>query len=189
MHLRPPDLTFTVPGRPRTKGSMRAIRPGVMIEGNKYSSAWRQIARLEATNACRGRPPFPEKAAYIVRMTCLFKRPLCHYRRDGRLKPTAPALCAVRIGDVEKIARNLYDAMEGVVWRDDAQIVESRTCKAWAPNGREYSRVEVWCLSGESAETFDVTTCAWGEGGVGSPLGEKTAKPPAGKIADHDSLY
>lgn len=61
----------------------------------------------------------------------LFPRPAGHYRRDGTLKPSAPAHHAVK-PDGSKLQRSTEDALSGLVIEDDARIVgtawEKRYC-------------------------------------------------------------
>jgi Holliday junction resolvase RusA-like endonuclease len=44
--------------------------------------------------------------------------------------------------DVDNLAKALYDALKGIVWRDDSQIVQSFSDKLIAA-GDEQPRVEV----------------------------------------------
>jgi Holliday junction resolvase RusA-like endonuclease len=61
----------------------------------------------------------------------LFTRPAGHYRKDGTLKPSAPAYHAVK-PDGSKLQRSTEEALSGLVIEDDARIVgtvwEKRYC-------------------------------------------------------------
>lgn len=59
-------------------------------------------------------------------------RPKSHFRSDGiQLKPGAPSHHIIR-PDCGKLARSTTDAMTGIVWRDDAQIVVDHGEKAFS---------------------------------------------------------
>jgi Holliday junction resolvase RusA-like endonuclease len=56
-----------------------------------------------------------------VRVAFRLPRPKGHYGRRG-LRPSAPAYPNV-MPDLDKLARAILDALTGIVWRDDAQVV------------------------------------------------------------------
>lgn len=60
----------------------------------------------------------------------LFTRPAGHYRKDGSLKPSAPAHHAVK-PDGSKLQRSTEDALSGLVIEDDARIVRTVWDKRW----------------------------------------------------------
>lgn len=64
-----------------------------------------------------------------LRVTFVRPRPAGHYGRTG-LRPSAPAHPTVR-PDLTKMLRALEDALTGVVWRDDAQVVHLDVVKAY----------------------------------------------------------
>ena len=62
-------------------------------------------------------------------MTMIFhrRRPASHYRANGemhRYPVTRP--------DALKLARAVEDALTGIIWLDDAQIVEEHLTKRWS---------------------------------------------------------
>ena len=61
-----------------------------------------------------------------LRAVFVFPRPATHFgtgRNAGRLKPSAPVYCRTR-PDVDKLLRAIGDAITGVVFRDDARVVD-----------------------------------------------------------------
>lgn len=66
-------------------------------------------------------------------------RPKSHYGARG-LRPSAPDYPAVR-PDVTKLLRAVEDACTGVVWRDDAQVVEQHAGKSYGEPARAYVTV------------------------------------------------
>lgn len=71
----------------------------------------------------------------------VFYRPRlkAHLRKDGSVKDSALDAKPVSKPDVLKLARGVEDALTGVVWRDDAQIVDERIRKMYG----EPARVEI----------------------------------------------
>jgi Holliday junction resolvase RusA-like endonuclease len=122
-----PAITIIVHGLPAPQGSKKHVGGGVMIESSKKVKPWRQdvkYAALEATDTIAGWTPLD--GPLIASMTFAFARPKGHYR-TGRnahlLRDTAPLRPAV-MPDLSKILRSTEDALTGVVWADDARVVE-----------------------------------------------------------------
>lgn len=61
-------------------------------------------------------------------------RPKGHYGVRG-LRPSAPAHPTTR-PDITKLLRAVEDALTGIVWRDDAQVVEQRASKVYGEPAR-----------------------------------------------------
>lgn len=70
----------------------------------------------------------PQGAPVIVEIVCYLPRPKGHYRSNGQLKNWAPQYCTSK-PDKDNIEKAVYDAMTGVVWHDDAQVVDGRLIK------------------------------------------------------------
>jgi crossover junction endodeoxyribonuclease RusA len=75
-------------------------------------------------------------AAITLSVVFIFARPKSHFRANGQLKPSAPAHCTGRIGDVSKLVRAVEDAMTGILYNDDAQIISLIAHRRFA-NDRE----------------------------------------------------
>ena len=142
-------IRFFVPGIPRTAGSKRVFlnrktgRP-IVTEDNTKSKEWRTaVAWIAAENM-----KVPLEGPLAVTFEFQFMRPKGHYGSKG-LRASAPLHPAVR-PDLLKCARSTEDAMSGLAYRDDAQIVHETLIKrygcqagAWitiaAANGQEGS--------------------------------------------------
>jgi Holliday junction resolvase RusA-like endonuclease len=128
-------LRFTVLGKPQPAGSKRAfaIRKGgvptgqiAVTDDNPAAKSWQQEIRVAARQAMVEigdhallDGPLELRAWFYT------PRPRRHYR-TGRnahlLRDDAPAYPIVR-PDTTKLLRGLEDALTGVSWRDDAQVV------------------------------------------------------------------
>lgn len=146
-------LKFTVIGQPQTAGSKRAFvlrrRGGEIItrangspivnvtDDNAKSKGWRQTVAWSARQAFSGELL---RGALSVEFMFYRPRPKGHFRTNGELnKAGAEAPHPTTKPDVLKLARAAEDALTGVVWGDDAQIVDERLVKRWG----EPARLEV----------------------------------------------
>jgi Holliday junction resolvase RusA-like endonuclease len=129
-------ITFRVFGHPQPGGSKRAfpIRAGGQLTGrvavadsNPRAKDWKQLVIAAAFDHLDTQiAPVPYTGPLVVEITFLLARPKGHYgtgRHQQNIRRSAPTYPAVR-PDVSKLARPTIDALTGVVWRDDAQIVD-----------------------------------------------------------------
>lgn len=147
-------ITFTVYGHPATAGSKRAFIPTrkggdmvtrpngkpmvVITDDNMAGKAWRQDVRSAARSAYDGELL---RGPLSVTLRFFRQRPKSHFgsgKNASVLKGSAPSHPTTK-PDVLKLARAIEDALTGVVWEDDAQIVHEVLDKAWG----EPERVEV----------------------------------------------
>ncbi len=120
-------ITFRVIGEPVPQGSMRGfVRGGrvALTSDNPKLHNWRDVigwtARQEVTELVSG----PLK----VQATFFLTRP--------KSCPKARVHPAVK-PDVDKLIRACFDALTGVVWGDDAQVVEVSAYKVYAAPGEQ----------------------------------------------------
>jgi Holliday junction resolvase RusA-like endonuclease len=120
-------VTFTVLGPPQPQGSKTTGRTHTgqpyLRESNRHLQPWRQAIAAAALEAMNGHPaltgPLRLHALFI------FTRPANHYgtgRNAERLKPSAPPYVQTR-PDTDKLLRAIGDALAGIVYRDDNQLV------------------------------------------------------------------
>ena len=137
-------IRFTAYGTPAPAGSKRGFPlrakggkiVGVrMTDDSKRGKPWQAAVRAEAAEVMAGAPllngPLEVTATFHVR------RPKGHYGVRG-LRPAAPGWPAVK-PDAAKLWRAVADALTGVVWRDDAQVVVEHVTKQYG----EPERVDV----------------------------------------------
>jgi Holliday junction resolvase RusA-like endonuclease len=121
------QISFYVPGKPQPGGSKRPfLIPGTkrinVTDANKHVGGWKQDVKVFAHQAYQGallRGPL------LVRCTFCIERPKGHYRTGKNshlLKDSAPAYPLSK-PDATKLFRSTEDALTGVIWKDDAQIV------------------------------------------------------------------
>jgi Holliday junction resolvase RusA-like endonuclease len=138
------SFSITVYGKPEPAGSKRAfINPktkrAIVTDANAKAKPWKQEVAGAAFEAVSGLPPY----TFAVELDVEFylRRPRAHLTSKGVLKPNAPQYHGVR-PDATKLVRAVEDAMTGIVWRDDAQVVRQSVVKFYADPG-EAERCEI----------------------------------------------
>jgi len=95
---------YFVPGRPVGQGSMRSLGKGRMTHNNPHLKAWRQAVGWAAKAACPGGEPTDAEVFVTL-----------HFAVRPRRQGDAP--------DLDKLVRAVLDALSGIVYRDDKQVV------------------------------------------------------------------
>lgn len=121
------SITFFVAGTPVTQGSKKAFvvkgRAVIVDDADRELKSWREAVASEARR----------QSAFIdgpVAITCVFKlrKPASRPRRD--VVPQG------RRNDIDKLLRAVMDALTGVLFTDDGDVVNASVGKRWAsPDG------------------------------------------------------
>jgi Holliday junction resolvase RusA-like endonuclease len=129
-----PAITITVHGLAAPQGSKRHVGRGIMVESSKKVAPWRQDVKHAALAITETHPDWTVlDGPLAVAMTFTFDRPKGHYRtgRNAHLlresAPTRPA----GMPDLSKLVRSTEDALTGVVWKDDARVVDYVRLGKW----------------------------------------------------------
>lgn len=126
-------LTFTVYGVAQPKGSMRAFQPRgmhfpIVTESNKSVRGWQQLV---AEGASRAIGALDADARGVltagVRLSVVFYLP----RPKALLKRGLP-IAHLKKPDLDKLTRAVNDALKGVVYQDDSQLIELLARKVYA---------------------------------------------------------
>ncbi|KKM78858.1 hypothetical protein LCGC14_1355730 [marine sediment metagenome] len=143
-------ITFTVYGRPATQGSKRAFvrtkkdgsKVAIVTEDNKRLLAWRQEVASAALQVYDG-PLITGPVRLSVEY--FYHRPQSHYGRGRNartLSASAPVLLKTTTPDLSKLTRAIEDALSGVLYRDDALIVDRHDSKCWGERDMAVVTVE-----------------------------------------------
>lgn len=135
-------VDFFVPGIPQPQGSAKAFvvagRARITSDNPKLHS-WRVDVRSRASECATA----PIAGPVSLSVQFYLPRPRGHFgtgRNEALLRPGAPMYPAVK-PDLDKLVRAVGDALTGVVWRDDAQVVvieaRERYCSAGEVPGTE----------------------------------------------------
>lgn len=128
-------IRIVVSGEPKTKGSLKPIGRGRLVEDVKGSSAWRACVAWAARNQYRGHPlDEPTAVDFEVRVIPPKSAP--------KRRVTLPA--TKFSGDIDKHARNILDALkDGGVLLDDSRVVDLHGRKRHCLPGEEPGAVIV----------------------------------------------
>lgn len=145
---KPIQMQLRVKGEPVPAGSYRPVpirKQGIdvgsrVINDNPKTKGWQTLITWSWWKHVRlvmGPDWFPWGGPVVLRATFYFARPAAHYGRGKyaeKLRRDAPA-AKVTKPDVSKLLRAIEDAMTGVVYKDDAQIVSATTSKEFGEPG------------------------------------------------------
>lgn len=132
-------IAFTVYGTAEPAGSKRAFVVGGkarVTDANRKSAPWKQEVASQGAEATADLDLLDGPLA--VCFTIYVPRPAGHFGKAGNVLPSARVFPTVK-PDLLKLARGIEDALTGIVWRDDSQIVSERLFKMYG----EPARVEI----------------------------------------------
>ncbi len=132
-------IEFFVPGKPQPAGSKRAFpfkkkngKLGVAVsDDNPKSHDWKSLVKLAAHEH---RPDSLLQGPLEMELWFHVERPKHHFgsgRRSKILKPSAPTR-PTKKPDTTKLTRCVEDGLTGIIWSDDAQIVDQHCHKVFA---------------------------------------------------------
>ncbi|WP_396902750.1 RusA family crossover junction endodeoxyribonuclease [Mycolicibacterium sp.] len=135
----PWPVTFFAPGKPIPQGSKNLNRHGAMYDQQgKDLDVWRKTVWAYARQAMRRNPAAPAGVPMVCEVEFVMYRP----KNLPKRKPTPPA---TKKPDTDKLQRAIGDAMTGVVFADDSQIVRWMAEKRTAEPGEQMgARITVY---------------------------------------------
>lgn len=116
----PGRVKLFVPGSPAPQGSKRHVGRGILIESSKAVGPWRERIALAAHSHGDG----PKAGPVGVSLEFVMPRP-----KSAPKRSTPPA---VKRPDLDKLTRAILDALTGIAWNDDSQVVTIHATKRLA---------------------------------------------------------
>lgn len=140
-------IKFFVHGLPKSQP-----RPRACVRGNHASvydagtaNDWKySVARTARENS----PEKPFSGPVALYITIYLPRPKSHFytskKRGGELREDAPIYCAKK-PDVDNYAKAIMDALtdSGVIWMDDAQVVDINCRKLFADDAAAGAKITI----------------------------------------------
>lgn len=130
-------LRFTVAGVAQPRGSKtpgrRADGSVFVRDDNPKSRDWMKTVSRTAAAAMFQASKRPTGKPVLLAVTVYRTRPQGHFgtgKNAAEVKPGAPAYPATK-PDTTKLVRGIEDALNEVVWTDDAIVVDQRNSKRW----------------------------------------------------------
>lgn len=114
-------------------------------------------------------PMYPKEVPVCIDIDFVFRRPKPLQTR----KYPEGFLWRPKGDDVDNLEKAVYDALNGILWHDDRQIVEGRTRKLWAKRGEDAMIVIV---VKKACDPPLVTCDFWNEGAVDLFAGRKAGE-------------
>lgn len=134
-------ISFTVYGTAAPAGSKRGFynakaRRVILTDDSKHSRPWKaQVS--DAAGQAMGDTPLLDGPLDLC-LTFVVVRPKGHFgtgKNAARVRASAPEYPTVK-PDLLKLARAVEDALTGIVYRDDAQIVSESLSKIYGEPAR-----------------------------------------------------
>lgn len=119
-------ISFTVPGPPVPQSRPRVFRNGGVKTDSERVEAFKQACKI-----CCPRGKFFHGAVTFT-IHCEFKRPT-------KSKYDFP----MTQGDVDNLAKAAMDALEGIVYRKDGQVMKMISTKEFSDSGKESAFITV----------------------------------------------
>lgn len=131
-------VRFVVNGKAQPAGSKRGfvVKGHVnIVDANPKSKPWKEQVAAAAREAAKSVGPLPYEGPVIAHFEFEERRPASHFLKDGRLnKEGRSKIWPVKKPDALKLARAVEDALSGIIYKDDSQIVRELIEKRY---GRE----------------------------------------------------
>jgi Holliday junction resolvase RusA-like endonuclease len=138
-------IKLTVAGAPKGKGRPRFVK----ATGHTYTPIDTEHAehRIQQEWITAGRPTLDGPLGLAVHL--VLQRPKSHYRRDGTLSAAGErSPRPIRKPDVDNALKLVADALNGLAYRDDAQIVYASVQRDWAQQGDlDHTRITLRVLA------------------------------------------
>ena len=115
----------------------------ILTSTSKGLKPWRELIAYQAAayiTECKDGDPsclvgfLPKPEAVEVEIRFTFIRPKSHLKKSGELTKSAP-LFKITYPDIDKLARAVLDALTGVFYEDDSQVVHLVVHKDYADPG------------------------------------------------------
>jgi len=131
------QIELFVPGIPAGAGSkkgfyIKKINKVIMSPASKKTKPWMESVRWAAIQAGYNGKLLLTKPVHL-QLTFYYHRPKGHYgtgKNAGNLKGSAPKHKTTQ-PDLCKLVRAVEDALTGLVWEDDRQIVVHKNAKTY----------------------------------------------------------
>lgn len=104
-----------------------------MVESCKRVKSWRGLVN----NVARKFIKEPFTGACEVLLVFKLKRRKDHFNSKGEVKSNAPKQYLVKRNDLDKLVRSTLDALSGVAYLDDCQVIKVIASKEYADSEKD----------------------------------------------------
>lgn len=144
-------IVFTIPGEARAWARARVrVIPGHGVRHfmDNNTRSYESLVKMAAEGAMRGRDPLQEPLAMSI---LIRKQPP---KSASGVKTRAMLAGELRPGvkpDLSNLAKGIEDALNGIAYRDDAQIVDLRVAKIYSREAGVDVLIKLWVRHMEEA--------------------------------------
>jgi Holliday junction resolvase RusA-like endonuclease len=121
-------VLITIPGVPRGKGRPRFVRATGRTYTPEQTASYEGVIRHEASLEMRGEPPMEGPLAIAV--TAVVAMPK-RFGKKHRQAVEAGQLWPTTRPDADNYLKTACDALNGIVYRDDSQLVRMEAVKCY----------------------------------------------------------
>ena len=139
-------MKITIYGNPIGKARPKFARRGKHTMAYNPKESEEGLFAMRAKAMLGGKKPL--QGAVAVHAEYFLPRPKGHYgtgKNSSKLKPSAPRH-VLKKPDLDNLLKFSWDALNGVAWLDDSQVVESSESKRWADDGLPRTEISIWPL-------------------------------------------
>ena len=128
-------VAFVIPGTPVGKGRPKFARRGnfTVAYTPEKTASYENLVKLAASGAMAGRPPMEGAADVSI---ALFVTPPASWSQKKQRSALLGHLFPTSKPDMDNVIKGIFDAMNGIVWQDDKQVVSLRVFKRYSDTAR-----------------------------------------------------
>jgi Holliday junction resolvase RusA-like endonuclease len=141
-------VTFNIPGQPVPKGRPKFARRGAHVVAYTPAAtvSYENLVKMAATLAMCGVEPTAGPVALSVSLSMQIP---ASWSNKRRALAAAGSIAATKKPDADNVLKGIKDGCNGIVWRDDAQVVRIVLEKWYSETPG--ALVEVSTTNGEAA--------------------------------------
>lgn len=142
-------ISFTVPGQPQGKGRAKIVKIGGFsrMATPQKTVAYEGLVAHAAQLAMNGAPPIDAACCANVFVDCQVP---ASWSQKKQRRALAGEILPTSKPDIDNIVKAIFDGCNGVVWRDDVLIVDTRIRKRYSATPGVH--VDVWSLEGPAEQ-------------------------------------
>lgn len=114
-------VEFFVPGQPQGKGRPRAVKIAghTRLATPQKTVAYEGLVALAGTSAMEGRPMVEGAVSVDMVLTCQIPS----MSKVKKSRALSGELRPAKKPDIDNVVKAIFDGMNGIVWKDDSQVV------------------------------------------------------------------
>lgn len=126
----PRTVGFLVPGKPVGKGRPRAAKQGkhITLYTPEKTVSYESTVALAASQAMAGKPLIDGPVSVIMQMVAPVPGSWSNRKKDHALDGI---IMPITKPDMDNVVKAIFDAVNGVVWHDDTQVVDLQVRKRY----------------------------------------------------------